>query len=147
MVTDSVARLEFRSHFDMLNFVHVVSDEMGRLVGLDNESIHWVSVAVREAVINAITHGNREVENKRVAVEFTLTPAGAPTRLTVRVVDEGEGFDPLEVPDPTAPGNLLKSSGRGILFMRNFMDDLHFQRAPVGGMEVVMVKTVGAASS
>ena len=65
----------------------------------------------------------------------------------MRVVDQGEGFDPVEVADPLAPENLLKSSGRGIFFMRNFMDDLRLQRAPEGGMEVVMVKTVGAASS
>ena len=147
MVTDSVVRLEFRSHFDMLDFVQVVSDEMGRLVGLDTDSTHWVSVAVRESVINAIKHGNREDEDKRVTVEFILTPVGAPTRLTVRVVDQGEGFDPVEVADPLAPENLLKSSGRGIFFMRNFMDDLRLKRAPEGGMEVVMVKTVGAASS
>ena len=147
MVTDSAVRLEFRSHFDMLDFVQVVSDEMGRLVGLDTDSTHWVSVAVRESVINAIKHGNREDEDKRVTVEFTLTPAAASTRLTVRVVDQGEGFDPVEVADPLAPENLLKSSGRGIFFMRNFMDDLRLQRVPEGGMEVVMVKTVGAASS
>ena len=147
MDTHSVVRLEFRSHFDMLDFVQVVSDEMGRLVGLDSDSTHWVSVAVRESVINAIKHGNREDEDKRVTVEFTLTPAGAPTRLTVRVVDQGEGFDPVEVDDPLAPENLLKPSGRGIFFMRNFMDNLCLQRAPEGGMEVVMVKTVGAASS
>ena len=147
MVTDSVVRLEFCSHFDMLDFVQVVSDEMGRLVGLDTDSTHWVSVAVRESVINAIKHGNRENEGKRVTVEFTLAPADAPTSLTVRVVDQGEGFDPVEVADPLAPENLLKASGRGIFFMRNFMDDLHLQRAPEGGMEVVMVKTVETASS
>ena len=147
MVTESVVRLEFRSHFDMLDFVQVVSDEMGRLVGLDDDSTHWVGVAVRESVINAIKHGNLDVEDKRVTVEFTLTPAGAPSRLMVRVVDQGEGFDPVEVADPLALENLLKSSGRGIFFMRNFMDDLRLERAPEGGMEVVMVKTVGAATS
>ena len=147
MVTESVVRLEFRSHFDMLDFVQVVSDEMGRLVGLDDDSTHWVGVAVRESVINAIKHGNRDVEDKRVTVEFTLTPAGAPSRLMVRVVDQGEGFYPVEVADPLALENLLKSSGRGIFFMRNFMDDLRLERAPEGGMEVVMVKTVGAGSS
>ena len=147
IVTDSVVRLDFCSHVDMLDFVQVVSDEMGRLVGLDEDSTLWVSVAVRESVINAIKHGNREDEDKRVTVEFTLTPAGKPTRLTVRIVDQGEGFDPIEVADPLAPENLAKSSGRGICFMRNFMDDLRLQRAPEGGTEVVMVKTVGAAGS
>ena len=147
MVTDSAVRLEFRSHFEMLDFVQVVSDEMGRLVGLDTDSTHWVSVAVRESVVNAIKHGNREDEDKRVTVEFTLTPAGAPTRVPVRVVAQGAAFDPVAVADPLAPETLLKSSGRGIFFMRNFMDALRLQRAPEGGMEVVMVKTVGAASS
>ena len=143
----TLVRLELPSNFDMLDIVQLVSDQMGRLGGLDEDSTHWVSVAVRESVINAIKHGNREDEDKQVTVEFTPTPAGAPTRLTVRVVDQGEGFDPVEVADPLAPENLLKSSGRGIFFMRNFMDDLRLQRVPEGGMEVVMVKTVGAASS
>jgi serine/threonine-protein kinase RsbW len=147
MGTGSVVRLEFRSHFDMLDYVQVVSDAVGQMVRLDDDSIHWVSVAVRESVINAIKHGNREVEDKRVTVEFTLEPAEAPTRLTVRIVDQGEGFDPVAVADPLAPENLLKSSGRGIFFMRSFMDDLRLQRAPEGGMEVVMVKTGGTAGA
>ena len=147
MVTDSAVRLEFRSHFDMLDFVQVVCEETGQLVGLEEDSLHWVSVAVRESVINAIKHGNREVEEKLVTVEFTLTPATAPTQLQIRVVDQGEGFDPVEVADPLAPENLLKSSGRGIFFMRNFMDDLRLQRGPHGGMEVVMVKRVTPADS
>ncbi len=147
MDSPSVVRLEFRSHFDMLDLVQVVSDEMGRLVGLTDDSLHWVSVAVRESVINAVKHGNREVEDKRVTVEFALPADGEPKRLTVRVIDQGEGFDPGAVADPLAPENLLKSSGRGIFFMRQFMDDLHLQRTPQGGMEVVMVKHAGDASS
>ena len=140
MATDSVVRLDFRSHVDMLDFVQIVSDEMGRLVGLDRDSTHWVSVAVRESVINAIRHCNRENQDKRVTVEFTLTLAGAPTRLMVRVVDQGEGFDPVEIANPLAPENLLKASGRGIFFMRSFMDSVDIRRAPEGGMEVHMVK-------
>ena len=69
-----------------------------------------------------------------------------PNRLTVRVVDQGEGFDPVEVADPLAPENLLKSSGRGVFFMRSFMDDLKLQRVPEGGMEVVMVKSSTSSS-
>ena len=147
MDTHSVVRLEFRSHFDMLDFVQVVCEETGQLVGLEEDSLHWASVAVRESVINAIKHGNREVEEKLVTVEFTLTPAIEPTQLQIRVVDQGEGFDPIEVADPLAPENLLKSNGRGIFFMRNFMDDLRLQRGPDGGMEVVMVKRVTPADS
>ena len=146
MSTDSVIRLEFRSHCDMLDFVQVVSETLGALVKFDDDAIHWVSVAVRESVINAIKHGNREVEDKRVMVEFTLSPVADPNRLTVRVVDQGEGFDPVEVADPLAPENLLKSSGRGVFFMRSFMDDLKLQRVPEGGMEVVMVKSSTSSS-
>ena len=146
MTSDQVVRLTFRSHFDMLDFVQVVSDELGRLVGFDGDSIHWIGVAVRESVINAIKHGNQDVEEKLVVVEFGLTPPADPKRLTVRVVDQGDGFDPVEIADPLAPENLLKSSGRGIFFMRSLMDDVRIRRAPEGGMEIVMVKTLQAVS-
>ena len=144
--TSHTVRLAFPSHLDMLDFVQVVSDELGRLVGFDGDSIHWIGVAVRESVINAIKHGNQDVEEKLVVVEFGLTPPADPKRLTVRVVDQGDGFDPVEIADPLAPENLLKSSGRGIFFMRSLMDDVRIRRAPEGGMEVVMVKTLQAVS-
>lgn len=124
----------------MVDFVQLVSDYIGEVTKLDADSIHWVGVSVRESVVNAIKHGNAEDENKRVIVEFRFEPGRDPTQLVVRVVDQGEGFDPIEVADPLAPENLLKTSGRGIFFMRNFMDDLTLQRAPEGGTEVRMVK-------
>jgi serine/threonine-protein kinase RsbW len=133
-------RLEFRSAFEMIDLVQVVSDHVGHLLGLDDESVHWVGVAIRESVINAIKHGNRHDESKTVNVEFSLTPASAPTELTVLVRDQGAGFDPSSLPDPLAPENLLRSSGRGIFFMRSFMDDVDLNRVPEGGMEVRMVK-------
>jgi len=134
-------RLDFRSAFDMLDFVQVVCDQVGRMSGLDEDSLHWVSVAVRESVINAIKHGNGNDERKRVFVEFTpLHPESA--GLSIRVRDEGPGFDPECLPDPLAPENVLKSSGRGIFLIKNFMDEMHLQRAPEGGMEMVMVKRV-----
>lgn len=133
-------RLQIHSNFDMLDFVQMVSDRLGKLAGLDEDTVHWIGVAVRESVINAIKHGNREDYFKLVTVEFSLTPAARPGELVVRVVDEGEGFEPGEVADPLAPENLLKSSGRGIFFMRSFMDDVRLQRASEGGMEVRMVK-------
>ena len=136
-------RLEFPSHFDMLDLVQVLSDHVGQVGSLDEDSMHWVGVAVRESVINAIKHGNDEDETKRVLVEFQLHPIATPNRLTVRVVDQGTGFDPEAVADPLAPENLLKSSGRGIFFMRSFMDDLRLVPLPGGGAEVRMVKKLG----
>ncbi len=140
-----MVRLEFTSAFEMLDFVQIVSDHMSRGIGLDEEAAHWVSVAIRESVINAIKHGNRNDESKHVFVEFETATAGTP-ELTIRVRDQGEGFDPEEVADPLAPENLLKSSGRGIFLIRNFMDDVQLQRAPEGGMEIRMVKRAQAAS-
>jgi serine/threonine-protein kinase RsbW len=133
-------RLQIHSNFDMLDFVQVVSDRLGQLAGMDDDTIHWIGVAVRESVINAIKHGNREDYRKLVTVEFTFAPPAEPGELVVRVVDQGEGFDPEEIADPLAPENLLKSSGRGIFFMRSFMDDVTLRRASEGGMEVRMVK-------
>ncbi|HEX5475547.1 MAG TPA: ATP-binding protein [Vicinamibacterales bacterium] len=135
-----LVRLQIASQFDMLDFVQVVSDRMGQLAGMDEDAIHWIGVAVRESVINAIKHGNREHPAKLVTVEFAFLPTVDPTELVVRVTDQGEGFDPDAIADPLAPENMLKSSGRGIFFMRSFMDDVRLQRAAEGGMEVRMVK-------
>jgi serine/threonine-protein kinase RsbW len=133
-------RLQVHSHFDTLDFVQMVSDRMAHLAGLDDDAVHWIGVAVRESVINAIKHGNREDLDKLVTVEFTFAPPAAPSELVVRVLDEGAGFDPEEIADPLAPENLLKASGRGIFFMRSFMDDVTLRRGDEGGMEVRMVK-------
>jgi len=103
----SVVRLEIHSSFEMLDFVQLVSDRIGQMAGLDDEGLHWIGVAIRESVINAIKHGNREDDAKFVTVEFTFTPRGTPTELTIRVTDQGEGFDPDEVANPLAPENLL----------------------------------------
>ena len=137
-------RLQVRSNFDTLDFVQLVSDRMAHLGGLDDDAVHWIGVAVRESVINAIKHGNREDYDKLVTVEFTFTPVSDPRELVVRVLDQGEGFDPEEIADPLAPENLLKASGRGIFFMKSFMDDVTLRRAAEGGMEVRMVKKLSS---
>src|SRR6185295_1123413 len=83
--------IEFTSAFEMLDFVQVVSEHMGRRVGLDEDARHWVGVAVRESVINAIKHGNRNDERKRVHVEFTTLASETPPGIEIRVRDEGGG--------------------------------------------------------
>ena len=135
-----VVRLEFTSTFEMLDFVQVVSDHVGQTVGLDDDAQHYVGVAIRECVINAIKHGNRNDASKHVFVEFSTANSAGDTLLTIRVRDQGEGFDPDTVADPLAPENLLKASGRGIFLIRSFMDDVELRGAPEGGMEVRMVK-------
>ena len=131
----------------MLDFVQVVSDHVGRTAGLDDDAVHWVGVAVRESVINAIRHGNRNDESKHVFVEFHSPSAGHDSALMIFVRDQGEGFDPETVANPLEPDNLLKSSGRGIFLIRNFMDEVQLQRAPEGGMEVRMIKRLHPAES
>jgi serine/threonine-protein kinase RsbW len=137
-------KLQVRSNFDTLDFVQLVCDRMANLGGLDEDAVHWIGVAVRESVINAIKHGNREDAGKIVTIEFTFTPVSDPSELVVRVLDQGEGFEPEEIADPLAPENLLKASGRGIFFMRSFMDDVTLRRAAEGGMEVRMVKKLSS---
>ena len=139
-------RLQIPSLFDMVDLVQVLSDRMGQLAAFDEDAIHWIGVAVRESVINAIKHGNREDYGKLVTVEFTFTPMVDPRELIVRVLDQGEGFEPEEVANPLAPENILKSSGRGIFFMRSFMDDVVLRRAAEGGMEVRMVKKLATGA-
>ena len=131
-------RLDFWSDIDMLDLVQTIGDHLGRQAGLDDEALHWVSVAVRESVTNAVRHGNAGDAGKRVHIEFTYL--GADAGLAIRVRDEGRGFDPDALPDPLAPENLLKPSGRGIFLIRSFMDELELRRVPEGGMEVIMVK-------
>jgi serine/threonine-protein kinase RsbW len=93
-------------------------------------------MAVREAVTNALLHGNRWDETKTVVVIFKNLPGAI--EITVR--DRGEGFNPENVPDPTDPQNLLKTSGRGILFIRTFMDEVEWSHHPEGGTLVRMTK-------
>ena len=135
-------RLEFTSAFETMDFVQVVSDQVGRDAGLDEDAVHWMGVAIRESVINAIRHGNQNDPLRRVFIDFDRDS----TELRIRVRDQGEGFDPEELADPLAPENLLKASGRGIFFMRSFMDDVTLRRAAEGGMEVRMVKKLSSGA-
>ena len=135
-----VVRLEFTSAFEMVDFVLVVADHLGRGAGLDDEGVHWMGVALRECIVNAIKHGNHGDAAKHVFVDFTTIAHGEARELVIRVRDEGEGFDPDSIADPLARENLLKGSGRGIFLVRHFMDDVRLQRAPEGGMEVRMTK-------
>jgi serine/threonine-protein kinase RsbW len=140
MTSGNTVRIDFHSSLEVLDLIQLVSEHIGRKAGLDDEALHWVTVAVRESVINAIKHGNGSDVRKRVHIEFTALEGETVPGIAIRVRDEGGGFDPSTLADPLAPDNLLKSTGRGILLMRSFMDEMTFQRAAEGGMEVRMVK-------
>lgn len=104
--------------------------------GFGDEVLFAVDMAVRESVANAVKHGNKLDETKQVEVTFFNSDAGF--EITVR--DFGEGFEIEEIPDPTNPENLLKASGRGILFMRSFMDEVEWTNHSDGGLLVRMMK-------
>src|SRR5437867_1271515 len=128
--------MDMASRFEMLDMVQAVLEHLSAAIGFDEEAAHYMSVAVRESVVNAIKHGNRGDESKRVALAFTLHPR----TLEVRVRDEGGGFDPETVPNPTEAENLLKAGGRGIFFMRSFMDEVSYAFPAGGGTMVTMIK-------
>jgi serine/threonine-protein kinase RsbW len=131
-------RLDIASRLDMLDMVQTVLSHLAGVVGFDEESVHYMTVALRESVVNAIRHGNRGDERRRVNIEFVVGDGS----LEVRVLDEGAGFDPSAVPDPLAEANLLKPDGRGIFFMRSFMDAVDYSFPQGGGTMVRMVKRV-----
>lgn len=137
---DHVVRLEFTSAVEMVDFVQIVSEHVGRTFGFDDDAIHWVGVALRESVVNAIRHGNGNDVTKHVFVDFGRAPDGELPGLMISVRDQGAGFDPDTLENPLEPDNLLKPGGRGIFLIRNFMDEVEMQRAPQGGMEIRMVK-------
>lgn len=104
--------------------------------GVGEEALFGIDMAVREVVANAIKHGNKFDEDKQVEILLRATDEG----FEVLIRDFGEGFAVEEVPDPTNPENLLKAGGRGILFMRTFMDKVEWFNHEDGGMLVKMVK-------
>jgi serine/threonine-protein kinase RsbW len=134
--------LEIHSTIDALDLVQTVTEHVARALGLDEEALHWTSMAVRESVINAITHGNQNDPTKLVFIDFAATPELNPADLIVRVRDQGGGFDPDALANPLTPDNVLKASGRGIFLIRQFMDDVSMARAREGGMEMRMLKHI-----
>jgi serine/threonine-protein kinase RsbW len=110
---------------------------------LSEEAEHWVGMALREALANAIKHGNRQEPGKRVLVTLGCDQK----TLEIEVGDEGAGFSPEEVADPLAAENQMKTSGRGIFYMRTFMDEVVFSRGEVGGTLLTLRKKLGTTST
>lgn len=139
-IEEPQVRISIGSRFDHIDLIQVVVDDALARLGLDDDPRYWVGIAVREAVANAIKHGNRQNPDKPVEVELAIESEHA----VIRVLDHGEGFDPAAVDDPLAPENLLKTNGRGIFYMRNFMDEIAYGSNPDGGTVVTMRKRLVA---
>jgi serine/threonine-protein kinase RsbW len=136
MLAENVVELSIASQLEFIELVTALTDNVTKMVGFDEEANYWINMAVRESVANAVEHGNKYDPNKTVDVRFTIGVDAL--RVTIR--DHGEGFDPASLPDPLDPENLLNPAGRGILYMRSFMDAVDYERHPEGGMLVTMTK-------
>jgi serine/threonine-protein kinase RsbW len=128
--------LNLPSRIESVDQAAMEADNFARELGLSDELLFAVDLAIRESVANAVKHGNKFDESKPVEVGLSDSENGF--EITVR--DHGPGFAPDEIPDPTNPENLLKANGRGILFMRSFMDEVEWANHSGGGMIVRMLK-------
>ncbi len=131
-------RMSLSSRFENIEMAQHLCGKLLDGRGLPDEMRHWILMALREALANAIKHGNARDLAKRVHLEMNVTDGW----LQIRIRDEGAGFDPSKVDDPLAPENRLKTSGRGIFYMKTFMDEVRFSRAEGGGMELVLRKNL-----
>lgn len=129
-------KISISSKIESIDEAVVKAVDFAKDAGFEEDSIFGIDMAVREAVANAVKHGNKLDETKQV--EITLSDDEEELKIVVR--DFGAGFKVEDVPDPTNPENLLKEDGRGILFMQNFIDTVEFHNHPEGGMLVKMLK-------
>jgi len=130
------AHLVLASRFENIEVAERALHDLCATAGCDGDQLYWVVTALREAIANAVRHGNRLQPELKVHVDLSIDSRA----VTIRIDDEGEGFDPSQIPDPTVPENLLRPSGRGIFYMQQFMNRVQFSRAPGGGTSVLMVK-------
>ncbi len=130
-------RVSYRmeSTLESVNKAEEMADQVASRAGFDEDTRSGISMAVREGMINAILHGNAYDTNKRANLSFEQNDQ----ELVITISDEGHGFIPDEVPDPLAPENLLKTSGRGIFLMRAFMDEVRFRKLGPG-TEITLIK-------
>ena len=142
MTTDKTlkANLALTSRFENIEVAERALLDLCRRAGWPSDEDYLLVTALREAVANAIRHGNRQDPKLLVRLEYAVHDS----TVTICVEDEGSGFDPQDVPDPTAPENLLRPNGRGIFYMRQFMNRVDFSTAPGGGTTVVMVKDLAS---
>ena len=128
------------STLDNLDLIQILTDSITDFMSFDEDSAHRVGMSVRESVTNAIQHGNKLDSSKKVDICFEMEP----DRLSISVKDQGSGFRADDIPNPLNDDNLLKPSGRGIFYMRAFMDEVEFRTLYEGGTEVYMVKRISS---
>ena len=120
--------------------VEAAAEKLATEAGLDEDQRFHVAMAVREATVNAVLHGN-DYDPARM-IDVTLENTGIDFIFTI--ADQGHGFDPDHLPDPLAPENLLRGTGRGIFLIRSLMDEVHFRQLHPG-TELTLVKHLAPA--
>jgi serine/threonine-protein kinase RsbW len=123
------------STLDSVNKVEQTAEQYAARAGFDEDTVPHIAMAVREAAVNAVLHGNAYDKSKHITASFETTSDS----LIVRITDQGPGLDPDSIPDPLAPENILRGSGRGIFLIRAFMDEVHFRQLHPG-TEVTLIK-------
>lgn len=137
-MTDSTANrinLTLDSVLASVEIVEETAERFARDAGFDEDTASQIAMVSREAAVNAVIHGNKYDSAKHVNASFEMTDKA----VTIRIADEGPGLDTDTIPDPLAPENILRTSGRGIFLMRAIMDEVHF-RMLNPGTEIKLVK-------
>jgi serine/threonine-protein kinase RsbW len=129
------------STMDSVSEVEAAADKLAGEAGLDEEERFRVTMAVREAAVNAILHGNDYDPAKQITASFENNGES----LIFTISDQGKGVDPETLPDPLAPENLLRGTGRGIFLIRSFMDEVRFRKLEPG-TELTLVKHLAPAA-
>ena len=130
------------STLETVNSAEETAGRMAAAAGFDDEEVMKISMAVREAAVNAVLHGNAYDPNKKVTLNFERTAHD----LVISIRDQGKGLDESKIPDPLAPENLMKTSGRGIFLIRSFMDEVEIHPSQTG-TELRMIKHVRGAAT
>lgn len=133
--TTSRVSLTLSSSLESVDTVEQTAEDFAARAGFDEDTVPNIAMAVREATVNAVLHGNAYNPAKRITVSFEANSDA----LVVRVTDQGPGLDPSNIPDPLAPENILRGSGRGIFLIRAFMDEVHFRQLHPG-TELTLIK-------
>jgi serine/threonine-protein kinase RsbW len=121
--------------------VEAAAEKLATEAGLDEDECFRFTMAVREAAVNAVLHGNEYDPAKLITASFENTGSA----LVISIADQGKGLNPDTLPDPLAPENLLRGTGRGIFLIRSFMDEVHFRQLQPG-TELTLVKNLAPAN-
>ena len=124
------------SSLESVNLAEETAQLLAAKAGFDEDNCMKISMAVREAAVNAVLHGNERDPAKKLFVVYETTGDA----LVITITDQGPGLDPSSIPDPLAPENLMRTSGRGIFLIRSFMDEFEMRHLEPGGTEVTLVK-------